>query len=284
MAQKNTLYTQLGGAAALDAAVELFYEKVLDDIDLAPFLTNTDMDKQKVHQKAFLTRALGGKSGSKGRGLKTAHRGLGIADRHFNIVAGHLISTLEELGVGPDLVDEVITAVAGLRSEIVDPEPAGQSQDSAASAPTERQIVIFRMGIELFGIDIDLVREIIRHQNVTRAPKAATGLLGVINLRGQATPVMALDTLLSLSSSSQTKDTRIVVVDIDGRHIGMVVDEVTKVVRFSPDVVSALPPTFSSETAYVHGIARLDEGLTILLDIEKVALDVDTGPMIEKAA
>lgn len=276
MPRKKSLYTAIGGANAVDAAVELFYEKVLADPELDPFFTNTDMAKQKAHQKAFLTKALGGKSNYKGRGLRLAHEGLGIIGDHFDKVAGHLAEALNELGVDTGLVDQVITAVAGLRSEIVDAQSSGQP---GASGPVEQQIVVFHLGRERYGIDIDLVREIIRHQEVTRGPKAAPGLLGVINLRGQVTPVMALSILLDLPPSDLTSDTRIVVVDVDGRDIGMVVDEVTKVIRFSSDVVDPPPTTLTtSKVTHVHGIARLEEGLTILLDIKKVALTTDNDP------
>lgn len=283
MLRKKTLYSQLGGAASIDAAVELFYEKVLADETLAPFFVDTDMDKQKAHQKAFLTKALGGRTKYQGRGLKMAHQGLGITDSHFNSVAGHLTATLEELGVAADLVDQVIGAVAGLRGEVVDSVEPIQLETVASSDPEERQVVVFRLGAERYGIEISLAREIIRDQEVTRGPKAARGLLGVINLRGQVIPVMGLDKLLDLPPAEKTNDTRIVVVDVDGRDMGMVVDEVTKVVRFMSDVVDPLPATFKSDVTYVHGIARLEEGLTILLDIKRVALDVDTGSVLELA-
>ena len=68
MPRKKSLFTALGGADAVNAAVDLFYEKVLGDPELAPFFTDTDMAAQKVHQKAFLMKALGGKSNYQGRG------------------------------------------------------------------------------------------------------------------------------------------------------------------------------------------------------------------------
>lgn len=281
MPRKQTLYKRLGGAASIDAAVELFYEKVLADVTLAPFFSNTDMDRQKVHQKAFLTKALGGRSDYQGKGLKAAHAGLGITDENFNSVAGHLTDTLNELGVPEDLVNEVISAVAGLRGEVVDEGTVGQTAPLADMGPVERQVVVFRLGQEQYGVEIELVREIIRDQEVTRGPKAAAGLQGVINLRGNVIPVMGLDTLLGLPPSAKSNDTRIVVVDVDGRDIGMVVDEVTRVERFMSDVVDPLPATFKSDITYVHGIARLGEDLTILLDIKKVALDVDARSVID---
>lgn len=163
-------------------------------------------------------------------------------------------------------------------------EKKSPAAESTEADPNEQQIVIFRLGAELYGIDIELVREIIRRQEITRGLRAAPGLLGVINLRGQVTPVMALGKMLELPLAEQTSDTRIVVVDVDGRDIGMVVDEVTKVIRFSSDVVDPLPMSLNtSDVTYVHGIARLEEDLTILLDIKRVALDVDLGSLDQAA-
>ena len=164
------------------------------------------------------------------------------------------------------------------------PEQNSLNTKPAESGPSEKQIVVFRLGSERFGIVIELVREILRHQEVTHVPKAAAGLLGVIDLRGQVTPVMALDTRLQLPPSERTSDSRIMVVDVDGREIGMVVDEVIEVVRFASDLVDPIPMSMRvSRATYVNGIARLEEGLTILLDIERIALDVDLSSLDQAA-
>ena len=164
------------------------------------------------------------------------------------------------------------------------PEQNSLNTKPAESGPSEKQIVVFRLGSERFGIVIELVREILRHQEVTHVPKAAAGLLGVIDLRGQVTPVMALDTRLQLPPSERTSDSRIMVVDVDGREIGMVVDEVIEVVRFASDLVDPIPMSMRvSRATYVNGIARLEEGLTILLDIERIALDVDLSSLDQPA-
>ena len=152
------------------------------------------------------------------------------------------------------------------------------------SGPSEKQIVVFRLGSERFGIVIELVREILRHQEVTHVPKAATGLLGVIDLRGQVTPVMALDTRLQLPPSERTSDSRIMVVDVDGREIGMVVDEVIEVVRFASDLVDPLPVSMGgSRGTDGNGLARVEGGLTILRDIGRMALDGDLSSLDQAA-
>lgn len=115
----DTLYARLGGAAAIDAAVTEFYQRVLKDGELAPFFLTVNMDIQRRKQREFLTTALGGPNVYKGPSMRQAHAGLGITDDHFNRVAGHLQATLERLGVAAALVGEVIGAVAPLRAEIV---------------------------------------------------------------------------------------------------------------------------------------------------------------------
>ena len=113
------LFERLGGSASIDIAVDQFYERLLDDPELAPFFEDVPMGRQRAHQKAFLTMALGGPAAYEGRGLHEAHATVTIDDYHFDRVAGHLAGVLLGLGVAPELVDEVITAVDGLRPTVL---------------------------------------------------------------------------------------------------------------------------------------------------------------------
>jgi hemoglobin len=100
MTTQTTLYERLGGSAAIDAATEVFYRKVLADPLLAGYFDDVDMDRQIAKQAAFLTMALGGPSAYTGRDLRTAHAPLdGIGDEHVDRVLEHLAQTLRELGV-----------------------------------------------------------------------------------------------------------------------------------------------------------------------------------------
>jgi hemoglobin len=96
-----------------------FYDRLLEDPDLAPFFDGVPMNRQRAHQKAVLTMALGGPDDYQGRGLEEAHAALVIDDHHVDLVAGHLAEVLLSLGVAPELVDEVIAAVDGLRSTVL---------------------------------------------------------------------------------------------------------------------------------------------------------------------
>ena len=118
----QSLYDQIGGAPMVEAAVDLLYRKVLTDDLISHFFDDTDMDEQRAKQKAFLTMVLGGPHEYTGKDLRTAHAALvenGLDDLHFDAVAGHLQSTLEELGVSADLVHEVVTVAAGTRNDVL---------------------------------------------------------------------------------------------------------------------------------------------------------------------
>lgn len=116
-----SLYERLGGAAAIDAAVDLFYDKVLADNRIAPFFVGVPMQRQRAHQKAFLTLALGGASGVpyQGRGMREAHATLNLTDAHFDAVLENLADALMELGVTETLVAEVGAAAEALRPVVL---------------------------------------------------------------------------------------------------------------------------------------------------------------------
>lgn len=115
MVMSGTLFEKLGGEDAVNAAVEIFYRKVLNDSSISDFFDNTDMDEQIAKQKSFLTMVFGGPNNYTGKELREAHAPLvarGLNDSHFNTVAGHLQATLEELGVSEDLITQAL-AIAG---------------------------------------------------------------------------------------------------------------------------------------------------------------------------
>jgi hemoglobin len=118
-----SLYERIGGEPAIMAAVNLFYDKVMRDDLTRPFFANLDMAAQVQKQIAFMSRALGGPVEYQGRPLRAAHAKLvadeGLNDSHFDAVATHLKATLEELGVERDFVDEAITAIGGMRDEVL---------------------------------------------------------------------------------------------------------------------------------------------------------------------
>jgi len=117
-----SLYDRIGGQEAVFATVKSLYDKIMADATLRPFFEHLDLGAQVDKQVAFLTMAFGGPSAFTGRDLRTAHAPLvrrGLNDEHFDAVARHLKTTLEELSVPAELVGEVMAIVAGTRSEVL---------------------------------------------------------------------------------------------------------------------------------------------------------------------
>lgn len=118
----ESLYERIGGEAAIMAAVERFYQKVLADERTRPFFAGLDMKDQTKKQIAFMSWAFGGPIEFKGRDLRAAHAPLvakGLGDVQFDAVASHLEATLQELGVPDELVRESLAIVAGTRTEVL---------------------------------------------------------------------------------------------------------------------------------------------------------------------
>jgi hemoglobin len=117
-----SLYDQIGGQAAVDAAVEIFYRKVLTDSRISHFFDDVDLDVQMGKQKAFLTMAFGGPNNYSGKDLRTGHAHLvkrGLNGDHFQAVAENLNATLVELKVPQPLIDQVMAIAGGARADVL---------------------------------------------------------------------------------------------------------------------------------------------------------------------
>ena len=119
----QSLYERLGGQAAIMAAVDLFYQKVLTDDVTRGFFESLDMAAQTKKQIAFMTWAFGGPAEYRGRDLTLAHANLvknkGLSDVHFDAVARHLDATLRELGVAQELIQEALGIVGSTREKVL---------------------------------------------------------------------------------------------------------------------------------------------------------------------
>ena len=117
-----SLYDQLGGAAAVDAAVDIFYRKMLLDDRVASYFEAVDMDRQRAKQKAFLTMVLGGPNAYTGKDMRAAHAHLiarGLNDVHVDVVIQHLGDTLRELGASPAQIGEVAALANSVRGDVL---------------------------------------------------------------------------------------------------------------------------------------------------------------------
>ncbi|MCX6665629.1 MAG: chemotaxis protein CheW [Euryarchaeota archaeon] len=137
----------------------------------------------------------------------------------------------------------------------------------------ERQLVIFKIAEEEFGVDINKVKEIIRWEDVTRIPNTASHIKGVINLRGNIIVVNDLAMKLGLPSKPVDDDTRILVVEVAKNTIGMIVDSATEVMRLSGEKIREAPSMITTNINhnYIEGVGLLNEKrLLTLLDLAKV--------------
>jgi len=135
----------------------------------------------------------------------------------------------------------------------------------------EQQLVIFEMGEEHFGVDISTVESIIKMQALTKVPHSPSFVEGVTNLRGVVVPVIDLRRRFGMPEVTHTRETRIVITNLEGVKVGMVVDSVSEVLTVSTDIIDPTPAMVSSvEAEFVSGIARFEDHLVVLLDLEKV--------------
>lgn len=146
----------------------------------------------------------------------------------------------------------------------------------------EQQLVVFDLSTEAYGVDIGAVREIIRLQDITKVPRTPEFVEGVINLRGKVIPVVDLRKRFGLPAEEESKENRIVVVDIGAQDIGVIVDAVTEVLRIATESVE--PPAsviITADSEYLLGIAKLDSRLIILLDLEQVLTEAEHNSLLE---
>lgn len=135
----------------------------------------------------------------------------------------------------------------------------------------EIQLACFKVGPELYALDIMRIKEIIRPQKLTPVPKAPSFIEGVINLRGSVIPVADLRKRFEQPINPENRKTRIVICSMIGKMIGLLVDEVTEVKRFSRKEIAPSPQFIQGPQAdYFLGVARRDDDLIMLIDLEKV--------------
>lgn len=114
-----SLYEQIGGESAVDAAVDLFYRKVLADSRISSFFDAVDMDAQRAKQKAFLTFAFGGPHQYSGKDLRSAHARMNLSEEHFQAVMENLGATLKELGVPDALVGKAAAIALSTKGDVL---------------------------------------------------------------------------------------------------------------------------------------------------------------------
>lgn len=156
-------------------------------------------------------------------------------------------------------------------STALKPPAASQRQVDATGTI---QVVSFRLANEEYGIEITKVQEIILVGEITRVPQTAAYIKGLINLRSTVIPIVDLRLRFGMTEEAYTDETRIMVMNVGGKTIGIVVDAVSEVLRISKDQVAPPPPTIAGlGRDYLTGLAKLDKRLLILLDVDRLLSD-----------
>ena len=133
------------------------------------------------------------------------------------------------------------------------------------------QFVTFKLAAEKYGVNILKVQEINNLKDFAKIPHAPSYVEGAINLRGKVIPVINLRKKFSIEAKVLDDYSKIVIMNVRGHIMGILVDSVSEVLRIPRSVIMPSPPVSSEVKAeFVHGIARLDQCLIIILDMEKL--------------
>ena len=132
-------------------------------------------------------------------------------------------------------------------------------------------LVGFRIGRETFGVPIEMVHEIVRVPEITAVPDSPEYIEGVINLRGKIVSIVDLRKRFGEKQVARTKKNRILVVEVDAKMVGLIVDAASEVLKMSHTHVEAPPNVFEEgELNYVTGVGKLNDRLIILIDLNKI--------------
>ncbi|MCL0033338.1 chemotaxis protein CheW [Thermodesulfovibrionales bacterium] len=143
--------------------------------------------------------------------------------------------------------------------------------DALTAADEILQLVTFTLDKEEYAVDILKVQEINRMTEITRVPNSPPQMEGVINLRGKVIPVVNLRKRFGLTPKDNDEHSRIMVMDIQGITIGFVMDSVSEVLRVPSSIVEPTPPMATNiSTEFIKGIAKMEERLIIILDMDKL--------------
>lgn len=154
------------------------------------------------------------------------------------------------------------------------------SHEKASEIEEILQLVSFKIGNEEFGVDILRVQEINRMMEITKVPNAPDFVDGVVNLRGRIIPVVDLRTRLGMPRAEHDSKTRIVVVDLDGKTVGFIVDEVSEVLRIPKNITEPPPDMVAGiEADYITAVGKLEDRLLILLELERILSTDETAQL-----
>ena len=136
------------------------------------------------------------------------------------------------------------------------------------------QYVVFSLGVEEYGLPIELAKEIIKPTKITPVPNTEEYVPGVINLRGQIIPVVDLYKRFSLGEETEREREKIIIVEIEDTMIGLMVDKVREIVWIAEETIDDPPEVVGGiKQEFLKGVGTLDEQLLIIIDINKTLFD-----------
>ena len=136
---------------------------------------------------------------------------------------------------------------------------------------TSIQIVCFKIGKEEYGIDILQVQEILKLPKITKLPKSIDYIMGVIDLRGKVIPIIDLSKKFRIASGNVSGGMRAIVVECGGKQVGLGIDSVSHVLKIDSKDIEPPPPVVKGISGkYIVGIAKLESGFIVVLDISKI--------------
>lgn len=136
---------------------------------------------------------------------------------------------------------------------------------------SENQYVVFKLGKEEYGIDIMNVREIVQYQESVKVPNSPDFIEGIINFRGKVIPIVCLKKRFGMKDRAIDANTRIIVINLNDKQIGFLVDEASQTVRLDDSNIDPTPDIIAGiERKYITGVGKPDNRLIILIDLEKV--------------
>jgi purine-binding chemotaxis protein CheW len=154
--------------------------------------------------------------------------------------------------------------------------------ESLVSRDILLQLVTFTLGSEQYAVDILKVQEINRMSDIARVPNSPAYVEGVINLRGRVIPVVNLRDRFGLAEKARDEQSRIMIMDIQGLTIGVMVDAVSEVLRIPASTVEPTPPMATEiSSRFIRGIAKLEDRLIILIDMDQLIERQQGAAMIE---
>jgi len=149
----------------------------------------------------------------------------------------------------------------------------------------EGQFVVFKLSKEEYGIDIMNVTEIITYQESIKVPNTPKFVEGIINYRGKVIPIICLKKRFNINETNITDNTRIIVINLNEKQIGFIVDEASETVRLNDTDIDPTPDIVSGvDRKYISGVGKLDSRLIILIDLEKVLTEEEKEKIINMEA